>query len=112
MRLIHKLTGLVAKCQSERSQHKNKSTAMKMLRAMIYNMKLREQEAKMDEVHGLKKAIEWGSQIRSYVLAPYRLCIDHRTELKLSNVDGVLNGDLDPFIRAYLIQSAGTGSAA
>lgn len=112
VRLIHKPTGLVAKCQSERSQHKNKSTAMKMLRAMIYNMKLREQEAKMDEVHGLKKAIEWGSQIRSYVLAPYRLCIDHRTELKVSNVDGVLNGDLDQFIRAYLIQSVGTGSAA
>jgi peptide chain release factor 2 len=106
VRLIHRPTGLVAKCQSERSQHKNKSTAMKMLRAMIYNMKLREQEAKMDEVHGLKKAIEWGSQIRSYVLAPYRLVIDHRTELKVSNVDAVLNGELDQFIRAYLIQSA------
>ncbi len=111
VRLIHKPTGLIAKCQSERSQHKNKSTAMKMLRAMIYNMKLREQEAKMDEVHGLKKAIEWGSQIRSYVLAPYRLAIDHRTELKLSNVDGVLNGELDEFIRAYLIQSAGPGGS-
>ena len=79
---------------------------MKMLRAMIYNMKLREQEAKMDEVHGLKKAIEWGSQIRSYVLAPYRLVIDHRTELKLSNVDAVLDGELDEFIKTYLIQSA------
>ena len=65
----------------------------------------------MDEVHGLKKAIEWGSQIRSYVLAPYRLAIDHRTELKLSNVDGVLNGELDQFIRAYLIQSAGPGGS-
>jgi peptide chain release factor 2 len=111
VRLIHKPTGLIAKCQSERSQHKNKSTAMKMLRAMIYNMKLREQEAKMDEVHGQKKAIEWGSQIRSYVLAPYRLATDHRTELKVGNVDAVLDGDLDQFIRAYLIQSAGTGSA-
>lgn len=106
VRLIHRPTGMVAKCQSERSQHKNKSTAMKMLRAMIYNMKLREQEAKMDEVHGLKKAIEWGSQIRSYVLAPYRLVIDHRTELKLSNVDAVLDGELDEFIKTYLIQSA------
>ena len=106
VRLIHTPTGLVAKCQSERSQHKNKSTAMKMLRAMIYNMKLREQEAKMDIVHGQKKAIEWGSQIRSYVLAPYRLVIDHRTELKVSNVDSVLNGELDQFIRTYLIQSA------
>lgn len=66
VRIIHKPTGMVAKCQSERSQHKNKSTAMKMLRAMLYEKQLREKEAKMDEVHGQKKAIEWGSQIRSY----------------------------------------------
>lgn len=106
VRIIHKPTGLVAKCQSERSQHKNKSTAMKMLRAMMYAQKLAEQEARMDEVHGQKKAIEWGSQIRSYVLAPYRLVTDHRTELKLGNVDAVLDGDLDEFIKNYLIQSA------
>jgi peptide chain release factor 2 len=108
VRLIHKPTGLVAKCQSERSQHKNRSTAMKMLRAMMYAMKLREKEAKLDEANAQKKAIEWGSQIRSYVLAPYRLVTDHRTELKVGNVDAVLNGDLDEFIKNYLIQSADT----
>jgi peptide chain release factor 2 len=111
VRLIHKPTGLVAKCQSERSQHKNRSSAMKMLRAMIYAMKLREKEAKIDEANAQKKAIEWGSQIRSYVLAPYRLVSDHRTELKVGNVDAVLNGDLDEFIKAYLIQSADTHKA-
>jgi peptide chain release factor 2 len=106
VRLIHKPSGLVAKCQSERSQHKNRSTAMKMLRAMLYAQKLREQEAKIDEANSHKKAIEWGSQIRSYVLAPYRLVTDHRSELKIGNVDAVLDGDLDEFIKAYLIQSA------
>jgi peptide chain release factor 2 len=106
VRLIHKPTGLVAKCQSERSQHKNRSGAMKMLRAMIYAMKLREKEAKLAEANAQKQAIEWGSQIRSYVLAPYRLVTDHRTELKVGNVDAVLNGELDEFIKAYLIQSA------
>ena len=106
VRLIHKPTGLVAKCQSERSQHKNKATAMKMLRAMIYNKILMEQEAKMDVVHGQKKAIEWGSQIRSYVLAPYRLVTDHRSEMKVGNVDAVLDGDLDGFIKEYLIQNS------
>jgi peptide chain release factor 2 len=111
VRLIHRPTGMVAKCQSERSQHKNKSTAMKMLRAMIYAQKLREQEAKMDEAHGTKKSIEWGSQIRSYVLAPYRLVTDHRTELKVSNVDAVLGGDLDLFIKQYLISESDRGSA-
>ncbi len=107
VRLIHKPSGLVAKCQSERSQHKNRSTAMKMLRAMLYAQKLREQEAKIDEANSHKKAIEWGSQIRSYVLAPYRLVTDHRSELKIGNVDAVLDGDLDEFIKAYLIQAAG-----
>jgi len=107
VRLIHRPTGLVAKCQSERSQHKNRSTAMKMLRAMLYAQKLREQEARIDEANSHKKAIEWGSQIRSYVLAPYRLVTDHRSELKLGNVDAVLDGDLDEFIKAYLIQAAG-----
>lgn len=104
VRLIHTPTGLVAKCQSERSQHKNKSTAMKMLRAMLYNQKLQEQEAKMSEVHGQKKAIEWGSQIRSYVFAPYQLVTDHRTELKVGNVHAVLDGDLTELMKAYLMQ--------
>lgn len=106
VRIIHKPSGLVAKCQSERSQHKNKATAMKMLRAMLYQQKLQEQEAKMDAVHGQKKAIEWGSQIRSYVLAPYQMVTDHRTELKLGNVSAILDGDLDAFMKAYLMGDA------
>jgi peptide chain release factor 2 len=106
VRLIHKPTGLVAKCQSERSQHKNKSAAMKMLRAMIYAQKQREQEAKLDAANSQKKSIEWGSQIRSYVLAPYRLVSDHRTEMKIGNVDAVLDGDLDELIKSYLINFA------
>ena len=90
----------------ERSQHKNRSMAMKMLRAKLYDAKLKEQEAKLEGVHAQKKAIEWGSQIRSYVLAPYRQVNDHRTELKVGNVDAVLDGDLDQFIKAWLLQSA------
>ena len=107
VRITHEPSGIVVACQSERSQHKNRSTAMKMLRAMLYAQKLREQEARIDEANSHKKAIEWGSQIRSYVLAPYRLVTDHRSELKLGNVDAVLDGDLDEFIKAYLIQAAG-----
>ena len=107
VRLIHKPTGLVAKCQSERSQHKNRSTALKMLRAMLYAQKLREQEARLDAANSQKKSIEWGSQIRSYVLAPYRLVTDHRTDMKVGNVDAVLAGEIDEFIKTYLIQAAG-----
>jgi len=106
VRIIHKPTGLVAKCQSERSQHKNRSTALKMLRAMMYAQKVREQEARIDAANSVKKSIEWGSQIRSYVLAPYRLVSDHRTELKVGNVEAVLGGDIDEFIKTYLIQAA------
>ena len=104
VRIIHHPTGIVVGCQSERSQHKNKSSAMKMLRAKLYEKEEREKAAKMGDVHAQKKAIEWGSQIRSYVLAPYRLVTDHRTELKVSNVDAVLDGDIDPFIHEYLIR--------
>lgn len=107
VRIIHKPSGLVAKSQSQRSQHKNKATALKMLRAMLYNKKLQEQEAQMDKVHGQKKAIEWGNQIRSYVLAPYQLVTDHRTELKLGNVQAVLDGNLDEFMKAFLLVQKG-----
>ncbi len=103
VRMIHHPSGIVVTCQSERSQHKNRSSAMKMLRARLYEKQEAEQAAKMGEVHGKKKAIEWGSQIRSYVLAPYRLVTDHRTELKVGNVDAVLDGDLDEFIKLYLM---------
>ena len=106
IRIRHVPSGIVVTCQSERSQHKNRSSAMKMLRAKLYDKQQAEQDAKMGEVHGQKKAIEWGSQIRSYVLAPYRMVTDHRTDLKVGNVDAVLDGDLDQFIHLYLIQRA------
>ncbi len=106
VRVIHKPTGVVASCQLERSQHKNRSVAMKMLRARLYEIKEREQEARIAGVHAQKKAIEWGSQIRSYVLAPYRQVNDHRTEIKVGNVDAILDGDLDDLIRAYLLLEA------
>ncbi len=105
VRIIHHPSGIVVGCQSERSQHKNKSSAMKMLRAKLYEKEEREKAAKMGDVHAQKKAIEWGSQIRSYVLAPYRLVTDHRTDLKVGNVDAVLDGDIDQFIHQYLIQA-------
>ncbi len=103
VRLTHLPTGVVVACQSERSQHKNKATAIKMLRARLFELKRQENEAKAKGIAGEKKNIEWGSQIRSYVLAPYRMVSDHRTELKVGNVDAVLDGDLDEFIKAALL---------
>src|SRR5581483_7686991 len=101
--IINKPSGIVVGCQSERSQHKNKSSAMKMLRAKLYEKEEQEKAAKMGDVHAQKKAIEWGSQIRSYVLAPYTMVNDHRTELKQGNVAKVLDGEIDDFIQAYLL---------
>ncbi len=97
VRIIHKPSGIVVGCQTERSQHKNRSSAMKMLRARLYEKEEQEKAAKMGDVHAQKKSIEWSSQIRSYVLAPYRLVNDHRTEVKIGNVDAVLDGELDEF---------------
>jgi peptide chain release factor 2 len=111
VRIIHKPSGIVVGCQSERSQHKNKSSAMKMLRAKLYEKEEQEKAAKMGDVHAQKKSIEWGSQIRSYVLAPYRLVTDHRTELKVGNVDAVLDGAIDDFLQAYLMQGQETAAA-
>ncbi|MBU1069221.1 peptide chain release factor 2 [Myxococcota bacterium] len=104
VRLTHLPTGCVAACQNERSQFQNKATAMRMLRSQLYALKQKEQEARMDGIIGTKQKIDFGSQIRSYVLAPYRLVTDHRTELKIGNVDSVLDGDLQPFITALLVQ--------
>jgi len=104
VRFIHKPTGIVVACQTERSQHKNRSSAMKMLRAKLYERQEQERLAKMGDVHAQKKAIEWGSQIRSYVLAPYTMVNDHRTELKIGNVEKVLDGEIDDFIQAFLLQ--------
>jgi peptide chain release factor 2 len=106
VRITHFPTGIVVQCQSERSQHKNKSQAMRVLKSRIYEMKLREEKDKAAALEKNKKSIEWGSQIRSYVLAPYRQVADHRTDLKVSNVDAVLDGDLDQFIHKWLMQEA------
>jgi len=102
VRITHIPTGIVVSCQQERSQHKNKSQAMKMLRAALYQRAVEEREAERQELEDTKKEIAWGSQIRSYVLHPYTMVKDHRTEVETGNVDGVLDGDLDPFIEAYL----------
>jgi peptide chain release factor 2 len=106
VRITHMPTGIVVQCQNERSQHSNKAKAMKLLRARIYDYELAKREAKAAEDAKARLKIEWGSQIRSYVLFPYQQVNDHRTELKTSNVDGVLDGDLDDLIRTYLLKAA------
>jgi peptide chain release factor 2 len=111
VRLTHLPSGIVVQCQSERSQHKNKSQAMRVLKARLYEKKLREQAEKAAALEKDKKAIEWGSQIRSYVLQPYRQVNDHRTDIKVGNVDAVLDGDIEPFIRSFLLQQAGGAPA-
>jgi peptide chain release factor 2 len=104
VRLTHLPTGLVVSCQQERSQGKNKATAMKMLRAAIYQMKLEEQEAARALVEATKTGISWGNQIRSYVFQPYTMVNDHRTELKVTDVQRVMDGDIDEFIETFLKQ--------
>ena len=106
VRITHMPTGIVVQCQNERSQHSNKARAMKLLRARIYDFELAKREAKAAEDAKARLKIEWGSQIRSYVLFPYQQVNDHRTELKTSDVDGVLDGDLDELIRTYLLKAA------
>ena len=104
VRFTHLPTGIVVQCQNERSQHKNRAMALKVLKARLYELKLREQEEKAEALNSTKKDIAWGSQIRSYVLQPYRLVKDHRTNFEMGNVDAVLDGELDDFIQAYLLQ--------
>ncbi|MGE0545614.1 MAG: peptide chain release factor 2 [Kofleriaceae bacterium] len=106
VRITHGPTGIVVQCQNERSQHSNKAKAMKLLRAKLYEFELAKREAKAAEDAKSKLKIEWGSQIRSYVLFPYQQVNDHRTELKTSDVEGVLDGDLDELIRTHLLKSA------
>jgi len=116
VRITHLPTGTVVSCQNERSQHRNRDAAMSVLRARLYDRKLKEQQEKLDKIGGEKKEIAFGSQIRSYVLHPYRLVKDHRTKVDVGNVDRVLDGDLDGFIKIYLMQKAagilGQGGAA
>jgi len=102
VRLIHKPTGVVVACQTERSQFQNKETCMKMLRSKLMQMKMQEHAEKISDIKGVQLKIEWGSQIRSYVFMPYQLVKDNRTGFETSNVGGVMDGDLDGFINAYL----------
>ncbi|MFH1542143.1 MAG: peptide chain release factor 2 [bacterium] len=102
VRLTHIPTGLVTQCQSERSQTQNKESAMKLLKAKLYEMMLQQKKEKIDELRGEKKKIEWGSQIRSYVFQPYTMVKDHRTKAENTNVQAVIDGDLDRFIEASL----------
>ncbi len=104
VRITHLPTGIVATCQNERSQHKNKAMAMKVLRARLYDHVKRQQDEELAKLQGEKAPIAWGSQIRSYVLAPYQLVKDHRTGEETGNVTAVLDGDLDRFIEAYLFK--------
>ena len=110
VRITHNPTGVVVACQQERSQHKNRSTAMKMLRAALYQRELAEREATKKEIEDGKSDIAFGSQIRSYVFQPYTMVNDHRTEVKLTDVQRVMDGDLDPLIEAYL-KKTGAASA-
>jgi peptide chain release factor 2 len=104
VRLRHLPSGIVVACQQERSQHKNRATAMKMLKARLYQRALEEQEAEKAKLESTKSDIAFGSQIRSYVFQPYTMVNDHRTELKIPDVQKVMDGDLQPFIHAYLRQ--------
>ncbi len=102
VRLTHIPTGIIITCQNERSQHKNKAVAMKILKARLYDLEVTAKEKKMENLAGDKKGIAWGSQIRSYVLQPYRLVKDHRTGIEMGDVDSVLDGCIDIFIKEFL----------
>jgi peptide chain release factor 2 len=103
IRITHMPSGIVVQCQNERSQHRNKDTAMKMLKGHLYTREQRLQKESQQELHGDKKEIAWGSQIRSYVMQPYRLVKDHRTNVEVGNIDSVMDGHLEPFIKAFLL---------
>jgi peptide chain release factor 2 len=107
VRLTHAPTGIVVACQIERSQHKNMATAMRMLKARLWELEQQKREREIQALEGDKRAIEWGSQIRSYVIHPYQQVNDHRTELKQSNVNAVLDGELDPFMESFLLMQGG-----
>jgi peptide chain release factor 2 len=103
VRLRHIPSGIVVACQQERSQHQNRERAMKMLKSRLYQKRREEEEAAKAVIEGTKKKIEWGSQIRSYVFQPYTMVNDHRTELKKTDIHSVMDGELDDFLKAYLL---------
>jgi peptide chain release factor 2 len=102
VRIVHLPTGIVVQCQAERSQHKNRAKALKVLKAKIYEYEMDKQKQAAEQFYGNKGEIAWGSQIRSYVMQPYTMVKDHRTDEQVGNVQGVIDGNLDPFIEAYL----------
>lgn len=102
VRITHIPTGVVVSCQSERSQIQNRETAMKMLKSKLLDLKEQENKEKIEDLKGIQKDIAWGSQIRSYVFCPYTMVKDHRTNYEVGNVEGVMNGDLNGFMEAYL----------
>ena len=105
IRITHFPTGIVVQCQNERSQLHNKEMAMRILKGKLLELAERERMEQMAEIKGEMKKIEWGSQIRSYVFQPYTLVKDHRTGVEIGNIQGVIDGDIDPFINAFLVQS-------
>jgi peptide chain release factor 2 len=112
VRITHLPTGIVVSCQNERSQHRNREMAMRVLKARLYEQEMRRRDEKRQAEEGEKKDIDFGSQIRSYVLQPYRLVKDHRTGFEVGDVDAVLDGRLDPFIRTYLLKKRVQGQGA
>jgi peptide chain release factor 2 len=111
VRITHIPTGTVAQCQNERSQHKNKANALKILKARLYQLKLEEQAEARKDLEDQKMDIGWGSQIRSYVFQPYTMVKDHRTKVEVGDAKRVMDGDLNGFMRAYLLQKAGKSVA-
>ncbi len=109
VRITHLPTGIVVSCQNERSQLKNREFAMKVLKSRLAELQRKEQEARLAELRGEQRAIEWGNQIRSYVFQPYTLVKDHRTGYETGNIQAVMDGEIDPFIHAYLVQFRGHG---
>jgi peptide chain release factor 2 len=106
VRLTHLPTGIVVSCQNERSQHRNRDAAMKVLKARLFDLRMREQQARLEQLGGEKKDIAFGHQIRSYVLHPYQMVKDHRTKEQAGDINRILDGDLDAFIKAYLMKKA------
>ena len=102
IRITHLPTGIVVSCQNQRSQHQNKDSAMKILKARLYELEKAKQREEMNQINSTKKEIGWGSQIRSYIMHPYRMVKDHRTNYESSNVDSVLDGEIEEFIKSYL----------
>jgi len=107
VRITHAPSGVVVACQNQRSQHQNKATAMRLLKAKLYDLEMEKKQKELDEAEKNKQRIEWGSQIRSYVMQPYRLVKDHRTGIEIGDVNSVMDGDINEFIKGYLLKFGG-----